>query len=224
MCIKNFRKYILCIYALFANVILYAQQIDALKIKTSAKENPTATFRCRVPTQYDQSSKVKYRLLVYFGGRNTTGEHEVKNPTWTNWCDKNGVFLIVPSYKNDNYWKPQKWSGKALLEAIAQLKKKYPNICDDKLLFYGYSAGAQCSNLFPAWIPTKTRAYVSHACGVFHKPSDKMKGVAGLLTCGTNETYLFCFCTPRLSICVEMLPFEISAQAYLAGSVLSPSP
>lgn len=124
MCIKNFRKYILCIYALFANVILYAQQIDALKIKTSAKENSTATFRCRVPAQYNQSSKVKYRLLVYFGGRNTTGEHEVKNPSWTNWCDKNGVFLIVPSHKNDNYWEPQKWSGKALLEAILPNSKR----------------------------------------------------------------------------------------------------
>lgn len=177
----------LCISCSFVGNTLFSQVFDTLQIKTSAKENPTATFRCRVPAQYNQSSKVKYRLLIYFGGRNTTGEHEVKNLTWTNWCDKNGVFLVVPSYKNDNYWEPQKWSGKALLEAIAQLKKKYPNICDDKLLFYGYSAEAQCSNLFPAWIPTKTRAYVSHACGVFHKPSDKMKGVAGLLTCGDAD-------------------------------------
>lgn len=123
-------------------------------VKTSAKENPSAIFRCRVPARYDQASKVKYRLLVYFGGRNTTGEHEAKNPTWANWCDKNEVFLIVPSYKNDNYWEPQKWSGKALLEAIAQLKKKYPNICDDKLLFYGYSAGAQCARCREASVAT----------------------------------------------------------------------
>ena len=66
-------------------------------------------------------SKTKYRLLIYFGGRNTTGENEIKNPVWTNWCDKNRIFLIVPSYKDDNYWEPQKWSGKALLEAVAQL-------------------------------------------------------------------------------------------------------
>lgn len=162
-------------------------QIDVLKIKTPSKENPTAAFRCRAPGRYDKSSKAKYRLLIYFGGRNTTGESEVRNATWTSWCDKNDIFLITPSYKNDNYWEPQKWSGRALLEAIARLRKKYPNLCDDKLLFYGYSAGAQCSNLFPAWIPDKTRAYVSHACGVFHKPDEKMKNVAGLLTCGDAD-------------------------------------
>ena len=66
---------------ILGGVSLVAQQVDTLQIKTSAKENPTATFRCRVPAQYDQSSNVKYRLLVYFGGRNTTGKHVVKEMT-----------------------------------------------------------------------------------------------------------------------------------------------
>ena len=47
-----------CIF-LLSGLSLLAQQVDVLKIKTSAKENPTATFRCRVPAQYDQSSKVE---------------------------------------------------------------------------------------------------------------------------------------------------------------------
>ena len=130
-------KKVLRLYIVFCAVTCLGAQ-EVYTLKTSAKGNPTSTFRCRVPAQYNQSSKVKYRLLVYFGGRNTTGEHEVKNPTWTNWCDKNGVFLVVPSYKNDNYWEPQKWSGKALLEAIAQLKKKYPNT--EALLIGGATA------------------------------------------------------------------------------------
>lgn len=177
----------ICMFTLGLVNILLAQVTDTIPIKTFAKGNPVVQFHYREPTNYDITSKSKFRLLIYFGGRNTKGLNEIGNQSWGAWCDKNGVFLVVPSYKNDNYWEPQKWSGKALLESIAQLKKKYPNICDDKLLFYGYSAGAQCSNLFPAWIPTKTRAYVSHACGVFHKPSDKMKGVAGLLTCGDAD-------------------------------------
>ena len=82
------------------------------------KENPVVQFNYREPANYDITLKSKYRLLIYFGERNTTGENEVKSKSWGNWCDKNGVFLIVPSYKNDNYWEPQKWSGKALLEAI----------------------------------------------------------------------------------------------------------
>lgn len=184
----NTQKLFLSLNLMFLLFIPVVQaEVENIKTTTLSKENPAATFRCRAPSQYDQTSKTKYRLLIYFGGRNTTGENEIKNPVWTNWCDKNGIFLIVPSYKDDNYWEPQKWSGKALLEAIAQLKGKYPNICADKFLFYGYSAGAQCSNLFAAWLPEKTRAYVSHACGVFHKPSGKMKGIAALLTCGDAD-------------------------------------
>ena len=145
-------KQILCLCILSLSNVFYAQTTDTISIKTFAKENPVVQFHCREPANYDITSKSKSRLLIYFGGRNTDGYKEVDDPSWRAWCDKNGVFQIVPSYKNDNYWEPKKWSGKALLEAIAQLKKKYPNICDDKLLFYGYSARAQCSNLFPAWI------------------------------------------------------------------------
>ena len=102
--------------------------MELITVKTFAKENATTTFRCRIPTKYDKSSVVKYRLPIYFGGRNTTGENEVKNKSWGTWGDKNGVFLIVQSYKNNNYWESQKWSSKALLEALGLLKKKYPNI------------------------------------------------------------------------------------------------
>lgn len=102
--------YLVCF--LFSFNIAHAQAIELITVKTFAKENATTTFRCRIPAKYDKSSVAKYRLLIYFGGRNTTGENEVKSKSWGNWCDKNDVFLIVPSYRNDNYWEPQKWSGK----------------------------------------------------------------------------------------------------------------
>ena len=88
--------------------------------------------------------------------------------------------------KNDNYWEPEVWSGKALQRALHQLKRKY-NICTDKILYYGYSAGSQASNLFPAWNPSSCRAWESHACGVFHEPSSRMKDTPGLVTCGDAD-------------------------------------
>ena len=86
---------------------LLAQLIDIISIKTFAKENPEVQFHNREPANYDITSNSKSRLLIYFGGRNTDGFKEVDNPSWRAWCDKNGVFLIVPSYKNDNYWEHQ---------------------------------------------------------------------------------------------------------------------
>ena len=49
-------------------LVSFGQQIDLIKVKTFAKENPTTTFRCRIPAKYDKSSAAKYRLLIYFGG------------------------------------------------------------------------------------------------------------------------------------------------------------
>lgn len=183
------KKYALAIftYLVFCGTLASAEFVT---IPTSASENRNAQFYYRVPANYNKDSKCEYRVLVYFGGRNTKGTGEINNKTWTDWCDKNDIFLVVPSYKNDDYWQPQRWSGKALFEALTEIKKRY-NICDDKLLYYGYSAGAQCANLFPAWKPEKSRAYVSHACGVFHKPNVTMKEVFGLLTCGDADRQRF---------------------------------
>lgn len=78
------------------------------------------------------------------------------------------------------------WSGRALIEGLRKIKNLY-NISDENLFFYGYSAGGQCSNLFPAAMPERTRAYVSHASGVFHKPNPNMMGIPALLTCGDAD-------------------------------------
>ena len=71
-------------------------------------------------------------------------------------------------------------------EGPEKIKSKY-NICEDKLLYFGYSCGAQCSNLFPAWKPTICRAWVSHASGVWHKPNSAMRNSPGVVTCGDAD-------------------------------------
>ena len=74
-----------------------------------------------------------------------------------------------------------------MFDALALIKKQYP-ICDTKLLYYGHSAGSQCSNLFAAWRPDAVRAWVAHGCGIFYKPALAMRNVPGLVTCGEADT------------------------------------
>ena len=64
-------------------------------------------------------------------------------------ADRHGVFLVAPGFKDDKYWEPQRWSGRALLGALAAIRKSY-DIDTSKLLYYGYSAGSQAANLFAA--------------------------------------------------------------------------
>lgn len=160
---------------------------ETITVKTKAQENKLAVFQYRVPKGYDANRAETYRILVIFGGRNTDGKADASGRMgWGEWCDDNGIFLICPGFQNDDYWEPKEWSGKALRQALGQLKKEY-NICTTKLFFYGYSAGSQASNLFPAWKPEMCRAWVSHACGVFHEPTARMRFVAGLVTCGDAD-------------------------------------
>jgi hypothetical protein len=161
---------------------------DVIEVKTRAPNNKTAFFNYRVPKSYDANRRESYRVVVMFGGRNTDGKADAAGRMgWGQWCDDNGIFIVSPGLKDDNYWEPQVWSGRALQIALEQIKRNY-NICLTKLLFYGYSAGSQASNLFPAWRPEWTRAWVSHACGVFHEPTTRMRGVPGLVTCGDADT------------------------------------
>lgn len=156
-------------------------------VKTKAPQNRNAKFQYRVPKGYNKNRRETYRVLVIFGGRNTDGKADASGRMgWGKWCDDNGIFLVAPGLKNDDYWNPEKWSGKALQNALRQLKRKY-NINTDKILYYGYSAGSQASNLFAAWRPNNCRAWVSHACGVFHEPTSRMKNTPGLVTCGDAD-------------------------------------
>jgi poly(3-hydroxybutyrate) depolymerase len=172
-------------FSLFAVVVLVvaaafadgAAGVESVTVKTKAPHNQEAAFWYHVPSGYDAARKHPYPVLVYFGGRNCKGKAEASGKLgWSDWADANGVFLVCPGFQDDNYWEPEKWSGQALLDALAAIKRKY-RIDDSKLLYYGYSAGSQAANLFPAWRPSRTRAWVSHACGVFHEPSSAMRGV-----------------------------------------------
>ena len=162
--------------------------IDCVEVKTRAKENALVKVWYRVPRSYDPQKKGLSRVLILFGGRNCDGRPEVSGKLgWTEWADLNGIFLVAPTLKDDSYWEPEKWSGRAVQDALAQIAAKY-RIATSGFLYYGYSAGSQASNLFPAWRPDLCRAYVSHACGVFHAPSLRMKDVPGLVTCGDADT------------------------------------
>ena len=163
--------------------------IDYVVVHTKSAINKDVRIYYRVPEDWKGKSNGQLcRVLVYFGGRNCKGESEAagKGLGFAKWADENNIFIVAPGFKDDDYWEPEKWSGEALMAGLKEIKKEYP-ICTDGLLFYGYSAGSQCANLFPAWKPNLCCAWVSHACGVFFKPVPLMKQCPGLVTCGDAD-------------------------------------
>lgn len=178
-----FAVIVVCFLTLSAAVA----DVQSVKVKARAPNNKLVEIFYRVPANYDSKAKRLYRVLVLFGGRNGSGKNIVGNGFgFGAWADQNDIFLVSPTFKDDKYWEPEKWSGKALFDGLKEIKKKY-NICDKKIMYYGFSAGSQCSNLFPAWRPESCVAWVSHGCGVFHSPGRKMVNCPGLVTCGDAD-------------------------------------
>ncbi|MBR1967459.1 MAG: hypothetical protein IKA22_12710 [Lentisphaeria bacterium] len=81
---------------------------ETIIVKTKAPQNRNAVFQYRVPKGYDKNRREMYRVLVIFGGRNTDGKADASGRMgWGKWCDDNGIFLVAPGLKNDNYWEPE---------------------------------------------------------------------------------------------------------------------
>ena len=184
----------ICACCIIGSNLLWTVPLEAshshtanVTVRTRAASNPAPKVWYRVPEGYRATKGRTWRTLVIFGGRNCEGEAEVSGKLgWTRWADRHGVFLVAPGFKDDRYWNPQTWSGRALLAALAEIRKSY-DIDTSKLLYYGYSAGSQAANLFAAWRPDLCCAWVSHACGVFPEPSARMLNVQGLVTCGDAD-------------------------------------
>ena len=100
--------------------------VDCIEIPTRAPNNPLVKAWYRVPSSYDPSRRERHRVLVLFGGRNADGRPEVSGKLgWTAWADLNGVFLVAPTLRDDAYWEPKAWSGRALLDALDALAARY---------------------------------------------------------------------------------------------------
>ncbi len=160
-------------------------------VETKAPENREAKFYYRVPSGYKENSGKLHRVLVFFNGRNWPEKGQAVDASYpyagfAEWADENDMFIVAPGYRNDDYWHPEKWSGKALVNALEEIGGKY-GICQDRLLYFGHSAGSQCANLFAAWRPDMCVAWVSHGCGVWHRPTKKMNDCPGLASCGEAD-------------------------------------
>ena len=142
-------------------------------------------FHYRIPEKYDAESKI----MVLFGGRNWQGEKSLKTYNFNDLADKYRVFLLSPSFKDRDYWEPEKWSGKLLQKAVRQIEKRY-NLQPQKVYFYGYSAGGQCVALFYQWMPQKVAACVIQACGVYPEKI-QFSQAPFLITCGMEDKERF---------------------------------
>ena len=142
-------------------------------------------FHYRVPAHYKPNSPI----MILFGGKNWPGDKTLSIYNFNSLADKHSLFLLSPSFKASNYWKPDSGTGELLKKAIYQLEERY-KLTSKQLYMYGYSAGGQCAALFSQWMPERITALGIHACGVYPEEV-KYSHAPILITCGTDDNERF---------------------------------
>lgn len=187
------KSYSFSIIILFISITASAgNNLKTFFINTASPKNAKLEISVRIPKGFKEklATNTTYRIMVLFGGRNWKGTKTIAKYGFGDLADEYNLFLISPSYKDDEYWYPEKWSGKALLQAIDKISQEY-SIDKHKLYYYGYSAGGQCANLFYFWKPALVDAWGAHACGVWAKPfmlnNNKITFAPFIVTCGKKD-------------------------------------
>ena len=177
-----------CLLVLAAAFCAGAAKVETFTVATSAPNNRRLEFAVRLPERITPQS----RIMVLFGGRNWKAAQTLKAYRFDRLADRYGLVLLAPSFFNDDYWEPEKWSGRALFEAVARVEKKY-GVPQKQMLYFGYSAGGQCANLFYNYAPHCVGVWGAHGCGVYFsfKGNKFTRPAPALLSCGLGDDIRF---------------------------------
>lgn len=170
--------------------------IDVITIKTSSQENAEVPFYLRPPAGFKPSAQV-HRLVVLFPFVPESGLRAIaRNKSLTTLADKRGWFIISPTFhvdfKKDSrdrdkaFYYPERWSGKAVLDAVAEVEKKYP-VDGSRLFIQGLSGGAQIAHRLGLWCPDRVTAVVVNSSGWFDEPGPAASQVAWAITVGESD-------------------------------------
>ncbi len=177
--------------------------VETFTIETRSEQNKKVPFYLRVPRGYDPARKDRvYRLLfvcpVYNGdGRIVIrGERDYKDLIAL--ADQRDWFVLTATFKQrpgdvrdrkTSYYYPETFSGRAVVEAIEQVAKKYP-VDANRILLQGLSGGAQFAHRFALWAPERVTAVAANSSSWFDQPGPGVEGIAWLVTIGESDPSL----------------------------------
>lgn len=151
---------------------------------------PSVAFYYRVP----DSRAVGVLLLV--PGYNGSGE-AMLDGRWSRFADEQGLVLLAPTFqtspeelkKGQGYYYPEQGSGLQMERALSELARK-TGVKTDRILIFGFSAGAHFAHRFALWKPDRVAAFVAYSAAWWSDPNASLKNVPALIMCGeADERY-----------------------------------
>ena len=161
-----------------------------MPIATSSKLNKEAMFWYRAPLDC-----VPVGVLLLVPGCNGDGRGMLSETgIWTRFANEAHLVLVGPTFQTtleemhsrQGYYYPELWSGEATLKAVEQIRAK-TGVRSDKLLVFGFSAGAHFAHRFALWKPDKVAAFVAYSAGWWDEPKASLRDTPGLIMCGESD-------------------------------------
>lgn len=171
--------------------------VEKFLVKTSSPLNREAPFYVRRPAGYSGPVKGRlHRVLVIVPFFNGDGLKRVTGSSpLLKLADEREWFVVAPTFKQDkadvrnrslSYYYPEKWSGRAVLDALEIIRQKHP-IATDGLFMQGLSGGAQFAHRFAIWAPERVTAVAVNSSSWFDAPDEKSCQTAWLVTIGDSD-------------------------------------
>jgi hypothetical protein len=172
------------------------ERVEMFTVKTRSESNKEIPFYVRVPKNYRPGKT--YRLLFLCPYINQAGLQKLAgSENWLALADQRDWFVITCTFHQTkegagahdrklSYYYPEAFSGKATLEALAIVAKKYP-VDTERLLMQGISGGAQFVHRFAMWAPERVTAVAVNSSSWFDAPNARCNQVAWLVTVGESD-------------------------------------
>lgn len=175
-------------------VELLPERVETFSVKTRSDLNREIPFYLRVPKNYRPGKA--YRLLFLCPHLNQEGLKKLAGSAgWLKLADERDWFVMSCTFKQAKdagqdrklaYYYPESFSGKATLEALELVSKKYP-VDPERLLMQGLSGGAQFVHRFAMWAPERVTAVAINSSCWFDAPNARCNQVAWLVTIGESD-------------------------------------
>ncbi len=164
--------------------------LKCVKVSTPSELNKEAVFWYRAPV-----GGASEGVLMLVPGCNGDGRGMLNETgPWARFADEAHLVLVGPTFKTTleelhsrhGYYYPELWSGEATLKALEQIRAK-TGVRSDKLLIFGFSAGAHFAHRFALWKPDKVTAFVAYSAGWWDAPKTTLHDTPGLIMCGEAD-------------------------------------
>lgn len=142
---------------------------------------------------YREPSGIPAGVLLLVPGYNGSGS-AMLDERWCRFADEQALVLLAPTFqtspeqlkKEKGYYYPDQGSGTQVEMALGEVKRKL-GVKTDKVLIFGFSAGAHFAHRFALWKPGRVRAFVAYSAAWWSEPKATLRDVPALIMCGESD-------------------------------------